>query len=259
MTLVVFDRTTTVAKGVAISLYMLTLYATIMVISDNVVLAQGNATSQQTGSATPTDPFAAIILASAGIISVFAEWLRRRTQSNNRSESFNKSTEESKDSLGKTDEAVWDHSRLFMELTQLLISDPNLRKLFQEKGNDFLRKVNQDVIEWQKDLGAYYDKKPKLKEDKSKDPQIRKTAEVRKSLVPDYTGIPATTEGEIQSATSLMLLNTKKAQSEDNKDGIRSTSSSAADVLTKLVKLKEEGNININEEEFERIKKALSS
>lgn len=122
-----------------------------------------------------------------------------------------------------------------------------------------MRKVNQDVIEWQKDLGAYYDKKPKLKEDKSKDAQIRKTAKVRKSLEPDYTGIPATTEREIQSTTNLMLLNTKKAQPKDNKDGIRSTSSSTADVLTKLVKLKEEGNINTNEEEFERIKKALSS
>lgn len=80
---------------------------------------------------------------------------------------------------------MWDHSRLFTELAQQLISDPNLRKLFQEKGNDFLRKVNQDVIEWHKDLGAYYDERPKLKEDKSRDPQIRKTAEVRKTLVPD--------------------------------------------------------------------------
>ena len=122
-----------------------------------------------------------------------------------------------------------------------------------------MRNVNQDLIEWQKDLGAYYDKKTKLKEDKSKDPQIRKTAEVRKSLVPDYTGIPATTEREIQSATNLMLQNTKRSQLEDNKNGIRSTSVSTADVLTKLVKLKEGGNLNLNDEDFERIKKALSS
>lgn len=55
-----------------------------------------------------------------------------------------------------------------------------------------------------------------------------------------------------------MIQNTKKAQPEDNKVGIRSTCSSTADVPTKLVKLKEEGNLNINDEEFERIKKALS-
>lgn len=128
-------------------------------------------------------------------------------QSTSRSSSFNRAAEESKNSLEKTDEAVKDHAEMFRQLTQLLLSDPNLRSIFESKGGQFLKSVTRDVIEWQKDISAYYDKKQLLTEDSSTDSVIKETADTRKSLLPDYSGIPPTSDFDVENETKLMIEN----------------------------------------------------
>jgi hypothetical protein len=87
-----------------------------------------------------------------------------------------------------------------------LISDTNLRKIFEgDCGRQFLDSVNRNVLEWGKDFSAYYEKKQQLPEDSSRDAVIRRTAEIRKSLLPDYSGIPPTTTNEVKEATDRTL------------------------------------------------------
>jgi hypothetical protein len=128
-------------------------------------------------------------------------------QSTNRSNSFNTAAEDGKNSLEKTDEAVKDHAEMFRQLTQLLLSDPNLKEIFESKGKQFLESVTRDVLEWQKDISAYYEKKQTLTEDSSTDSIIKKTADTRKSLLPDYSGIPPTSDLEVENGTKQMIEN----------------------------------------------------
>jgi hypothetical protein len=189
-----------------------------MILSD--IILQTNATSTAlnhlvsqlgTGNATTTDTgITGLILAIVGIASAITESLRRNAQSNSRIDNINKSGQERNDSLKGTDAAVKDHSDLFQQLTELLMSDSNLRNLFEQRGRQFLDSVNRNVIEWSKDFSAYYDKMQSLPEDSSKDATIRKMAEIRKSLSPDYSGIPPTTNSEVREVTNQQLKNSRQ-------------------------------------------------
>jgi len=186
-----------------------------MILSD--IILQTNATSTAllsqlgTGNATTTDTgITGLILAIVGIASAITESLRRNAQSNSRIDNINKSGQERNNSLKGTDSAVKDHSDLFQQLTELLMSDSNLRNLFEQRGRQFLDSVNRNVIEWSKDFSAYYDKMQSLPEDSSKDATIRKMAEIRKSLSPDYSGIPPTTNSEVRDVTNQQLKNSRQ-------------------------------------------------
>jgi X-X-X-Leu-X-X-Gly heptad repeat protein len=133
------------------------------------------------------------------------------SQSKSRSDSFNESTKDGTASLKKTDKAVSDHANMFQDLVEIFLSDKNLRNVFEnnQKGRQFLDKVNRDVIEWRKDFSAYYEKKQEiLPEDKSTDSVIRKTADTRKLLSPHYDGIDPTTDTEVNNATEAVLKKT---------------------------------------------------
>ena len=151
-----------------------------------------------------------MIFAIVAIASAVTESLRRNAQSNSRTNSINKAEEDRNDSLKGTDAAVKDHADLFQQLTELLMTDNNLRNLFEQKGRQFLDSVNRDVIEWDKDFSAYCDRKQPLQEDSSKDAAIRKIAEIRKSLLPEYSGIPPTTSNEVKDQTNQMIKNSKQ-------------------------------------------------
>lgn len=186
-----------------------------MILSD--IILQTNATSTAllsqlgTGNATTTDTgITGLILAIVGIASAITESLRRNAQSNSRIDNINKSGQERNNSLKGTDSAVKDHSDLFQQLTELLMSDSNLRNLFEQRGRQFLDSVNRNVIEWSKDFSAYYDKMQSLPEDSSKDATIRKMAEIRKSLLPNYSGIPPTTNSEVREVTNQQLKNSRQ-------------------------------------------------
>ena len=69
----------------------------------------------------------------------------------------------------------------------------------------FSIRLTETYVEWGKDFSAYYEKKKQLPEDSSRDAVIRRTAEIRKSLLPDYSGIPPTTTNEVKEATDRTL------------------------------------------------------
>jgi hypothetical protein len=170
----------------------------------------GNGTAAGTAAVTGNDTgIAAIILGILGIAGAVTEYLRRRSQSNTRSDNFNNAGEEGKASVKETDKAIKDHSDMFHQLTKLLLFSPDLRKIFAEKGRPFMNSVNKDLLEWQRDFGAYYDRQQKLDQDNSRDRIIRDTAKIRKSFLPDYTGMDPTSTNDIEQATDKML--------EDNK------------------------------------------
>ena len=148
----------------------------------NHLISQLANTTSGTGAGTEAG-ITAIVLAILGIASSITEYFRRNSQSNTRSDNIIKSEQERNDSGKETDAAIKDHADLFLKLSQLLISDPNLRKIFEgDCGRQFLDSVNRNVLEWGKDFSAYYEKKQQLPEDSSRDPVIRRTAEIRKSL-----------------------------------------------------------------------------